>query len=244
MNGTGRHEVITGCCGFPEAMDRYFSEFRAVEVQKTFYKPPSPATASRWRESAPPGFTFCLKAWQLITHTPASPTYRRLGRDIDTALRDRYGNFRLTDEVLSAWETTLNFARALEAELVVFQCPRSFKPTSENVRSMRRFFATIRRDGLVFAWEPRGDWPAEIIVELCRELELVHCVDPFKDEPLAGDLHYFRLHGIGGYRHRYSAAELDRLAGMTAGKKSYVMFNNLSMLEDARRFKSLVEQGV
>ena len=33
-------EVKVGCCGFPVSMKRYFQEFRVVEVQKTFYKPP------------------------------------------------------------------------------------------------------------------------------------------------------------------------------------------------------------
>jgi len=33
-------KVKVGCCGFPRGMKRYFSQFRLVEVQQTFYKPP------------------------------------------------------------------------------------------------------------------------------------------------------------------------------------------------------------
>jgi len=49
-----------------------------VEVQQTFYQIPRIATGKRWREEAPPDFEFTMKAWQLITHEPSSPTYRRL----------------------------------------------------------------------------------------------------------------------------------------------------------------------
>lgn len=32
--------VKVGCCGFLQGMARYFQEFRLVEVQQTFYRPP------------------------------------------------------------------------------------------------------------------------------------------------------------------------------------------------------------
>ncbi|MDI3299633.1 MAG: DUF72 domain-containing protein, partial [Bacillota bacterium] len=64
--------VQVGCCGFPEARELYYREFPLVEVQQTFYQLPRPATAERWRQEAPPGFLFAMKAWQLITHDPSS----------------------------------------------------------------------------------------------------------------------------------------------------------------------------
>ena len=56
----------------------YFADFDCIEIQSTFYDPPALAVARKWRAAAPPGFAFCIKAWQLITHEAASPTYRRL----------------------------------------------------------------------------------------------------------------------------------------------------------------------
>ncbi|MHC1610664.1 MAG: DUF72 domain-containing protein [Candidatus Methanospirareceae archaeon] len=40
--------------------------------------------AERWRLRAPKEFEFTVKAWQLITHEPTSPTYRkaRLGSSL------------------------------------------------------------------------------------------------------------------------------------------------------------------
>src|SRR3954462_903884 len=70
--------AIVGCCGWTEAQSRYFQDFPVIEIQTTFYQPPAVAVAKRWKAQAPAGFEFCIKAWQLIPHTPASPTYRRL----------------------------------------------------------------------------------------------------------------------------------------------------------------------
>ncbi|HUW19226.1 MAG TPA: DUF72 domain-containing protein [Sedimentisphaerales bacterium] len=41
-----------GCCGFPVARPEYFEQFSLVEIQQTFYQPPQPDTAKRWRDQA------------------------------------------------------------------------------------------------------------------------------------------------------------------------------------------------
>jgi len=74
--------IKVGCCGFPVARKEYFKNFSLVEVQQTFYKPPRMETAFKWRSAAPPEFEFAVKAWQLITHAPSSPTYRKAGIDV------------------------------------------------------------------------------------------------------------------------------------------------------------------
>lgn len=79
-------------------------------------------------------------------------------------------------------------ARLLAADKVVFQCPASFAPTSENVDRMREFFSSIDREGVTCIWEPRGKWHDDQIGQLCRELNLVHCVDPFSAPGGAGAL--------------------------------------------------------
>ncbi len=75
MSDKGMLRVKVGCCGFPGGMKKYFSQFRLVEVQQTFYKMPRLKTAQKWRQEAPSDFEFTLKAWQLITHSPTSATY-------------------------------------------------------------------------------------------------------------------------------------------------------------------------
>ncbi len=70
--------VRIGLCGFTMAFEDYIREYQLVEVQQTFYEPPRDGTMRRWRAQAPSDFEFTIKAWQLITHDAASPTYRRL----------------------------------------------------------------------------------------------------------------------------------------------------------------------
>lgn len=120
--------VLVGCCGWAGARWKYFEDFPVVELQTTFYQPPSVALAEKWRAVAPADFVFALKAWQLITHPASSPTYRRLRRPVPPEQRDRYGFFRPTGEVWEAWLTTRAIARALRAAVIVFECPASFTP--------------------------------------------------------------------------------------------------------------------
>lgn len=47
-----------------------------------------------------------------------------------------------------------------------------------------------------------------------RQLDLIHCVDPFQRRSVWGEPAYFRLRGRGGYHCRYSDAELEELLGM------------------------------
>ncbi len=236
--------IQIGCCGFPVGQARYAREFSVVEVQQTFYQVPSLATLAGWRARFPEPFEFTLKAWQLVTHEASSPTYRRLREKLSPAQLACCGAFRPTPEVRSAWERTAAAARALGARIVLFQCPASFGPTVAHVADLTRFFRESDRGGLRFVWEPRGAWEPALVEELCRQLDLVHGVDPFQQEPVAGGLRYFRLHGRGGYRYRYTPADLRELAAKCRGPApAYVLFNNVSMWDDAQRFQQLWRSG-
>ncbi len=235
------HWIKVGCCGFPHGMKDYFIQFRLVEIQQTFYKMPKLETALKWRQQAPPDFEFTLKAWQLITHSPSSPTYRKAGIKILSGTEERYGFFRASDEVQEAWERTQEFAQALRAKVIVFQCPPSFRETTENINNVMRFFRSIKGTGFFFVWEPRGNWSNQTIKDLCCELGLIHCVDPTVSTSLYGEPGYFRLHGGPRYQHRYSKAELEQVKGMVGDKDVYVLFNNINMYHDALVFKRLVK---
>ncbi len=234
--------VHVGCCGFCVKQEEYFSRFHLLEVQKTFYKPPRVETARRWRERAPKDFVFTVKAWQLITHPSTSPTYRKAG--IDVSGRERaYGYFRPTREVLEAWETTARIAEVLRAPIVIFQTPASFAPTDENVENISRFFGNIDRHGLVLGWESRGAWPPELIREITKKFGLMDVVDPFRRFPETERTAYFRLHGRGGYRYRYTDDDLNRLLEWCeAFEEAYCLFNNVYMAEDAVRFVEMLER--
>ncbi|GAN32064.1 MAG: DUF72 domain-containing protein [Candidatus Brocadia sp. AMX2] len=230
--------IQIGCCGFPVARQKYFDTFRVVELQQTFYQPPLSSTIQKWRNEAPPDFEYTLKAWQLITHEPSSPTYRRLKINIPQSKEKNYGSFKPTDEVYAAWEKTKAIADTLHAKVIVFQCPASFEPTGENKSNLKRFFYSMKSDRYIFAWEPRGRWGKKEIKTICKELNLIHCVDPFKSKPTFGSIRYYRLHGIGGYRYKYTQEDMNTLKNFVKEKIDIdVMFNNISMYDDALAFK-------
>ncbi len=232
--------IKTGCCGFSTAMKNYFGKFGLVEVQKTFYKPPRVETVRKWREAAPLDFEFTVKAWQVITHPPSSPTYRKAGI---TALEG--GFFKPTDEVFDAWKRTEEIAAALGSRIILFQTPSSFEENKANLENMSNFFSSIGKE-FTFVWEPRG-WKEEAAKDICEKLELVHCTDPFVAKPTHGRITYLRLHGSHAtmYKHRYSDEELEWLKDYCEGieKDVYVLFNNVHMYEDASRFTQLLHQS-
>ena len=233
--------VKVGLCGWTIARASYLRRFPLVEVQHTFYEPPADALLARWRSGVPKDFEFTIKAWQLITHESGSPTYRRLKRPLPPEHRGQVGAFRVAPPVLEAWERTLECARILRATAILLQCPRSFRPTAVNVDRMRTFLTFVERPATRLLWEPRGDWPAPLIDELCRDLDLVHVVDPMQTETLTPEHTYYRLHGTSGMRHIHTDDELRRLRDLLVGRPNpYVLFNNLPRATDAERFLALL----
>lgn len=236
------NKVKVGCCGFASSQKSYAELFPVVEVQQTFYQPPRLSTLERWRQEFPAEFEFTLKGWQLITHEGWSQTYRRLKRPLSEQERAQCGFFKDSVLVREAWATTYACALALRADLVLFQCPASFKPTTINLARMRAFFGSINRGELKLVWEPRGDaWPDSLVAALCKELDLIQAVDPFVRSSLTPHLNYYRLHGGPDYRHNFTEAELTALIKQLSPEaESYVLFNNVNMLQDAQRFQALL----
>lgn len=242
--------IKVGLCGFSMSMAEYPRHFPVVEVQQTFYEPPSDKVLSGWRSNLPAGFEVTIKAWQLITHESNSPTYRRLKQPLGSRERAMCGGFRDSRVVREALTRTLACAALVNASTVVFQCPASFRPDADTVQRLRFFFSSIanplRPAALRYGWEPRGPaWTqnASLAHSLCEELGLTYVVDPFVTPPRAsgGAPVYLRLHGTTGARHVYSDAELQQLAD-SAPPDAYVMFNNIPRVSDALRFLALIHR--
>ncbi|GLZ59565.1 MULTISPECIES: DUF72 domain-containing protein [Micromonospora] len=70
----------------PEKRLAYYArQFPLVEVDATYYSPPAEATARLWAERTPPGFTFNIKAFSLLTGHPTrvSALYKDLRPETD-----------------------------------------------------------------------------------------------------------------------------------------------------------------
>ncbi|HVE49398.1 MAG TPA: DUF72 domain-containing protein [Casimicrobiaceae bacterium] len=225
------------------SMKIYALHFPVVEVQSTFYEPPRDEVMRKWRVNTP-SLEYTMKVWQLVTHAANSPTYRRIKRA--RAFEDP-GGFRDSPGVAQGWSRSIECASVLSATAMLFQSPASFRPEPDNVRRIERFFANIQRPRARLLWEPRGSpWMAKagLASSLCRDLDLVHVVDPFVSPPQPDGPVYWRLHGIGGARNSYTDDQLNQLHRMLRGVEhtgpGYVLFNNLPRVGDAKRFYQLL----
>ncbi|MEM0284126.1 MAG: DUF72 domain-containing protein [Sulfolobales archaeon] len=244
--------VYVGCCGYCMSRSKYYSTFKTVEIQETFYDLPTENRMRLLREESPPGFVFNMKAYQGITHDLDSPTWRRARRKPSETLRGSIGLLRPTRENIELWEETVKRAKALEAKVIVVQTPPSFGFSDENLRNSLDFFSVITQRGFVVGWEPRGTWmdhPQAVKRVIESQDNLIHVVDPFRSKPVVvKEVSYFRLHGIGGrdvnYSYKYTDTDLKVLCDSLReiardSKEIYVMFNNVSMAQDAQRFISV-----
>ena len=213
-----------------------------VEIDSSFYRPPTPRMAANWIKVAGthPDFRFLAKAWQRFTHQ----------RDSKWSQAEF--------DLFAGGLAPLRDAGRLEA--LLFQFPWSFRNEPRN------------RDWLDALAEAFAGWPVAIEVrhdswtdEFFRERELIFCnIDQPRLNhclPLTAiataATGYYRLHGRnaknwfreqqdaygGRYDYLYSEAELDellpqirRVAERT--KKTFVIFNNH---KDAKAFANALQ---
>lgn len=222
--------IKVGCCGFPISQTKYYEIFSLVELNSTFYKYPTPLTAEKWRAKAPENFEFTVKAHQDISH-----------------------KYRLRiEQSIEPFEKIKQICHILNAKIILIQTPASF--SIKELEKAEEFFRKINREEFILVWETRGaSWESEESLKRLKdflgEINVTHVTDPFKLMPaFTSDLAYFRLHGLGErmYYYQYTNDELRRLYdllrefdGLEMGV--YVLFNNLSMFEDAKRFAFFLE---
>ncbi len=119
-----------------EARLRYYAtQFRIVEVDSTYYHPPSERNSVLWIERTPADFTFNVKAYSLLTNHPTKPD--SLYADVREALPDELrakGNLyreslpgALVDEVWQRFHDALMpLHSAGKLGAVLFQFPQWF----------------------------------------------------------------------------------------------------------------------
>lgn len=238
-------EILVGCCGFTRAMKSYMKDFRLVELQTTFYRVVRPETARKWRTMAPEEFIFTVKAFQGITHNMSSPTWRRSNIKPNA----NHGELRTTKEVLESWRITKMVCDELKSPFCLIQTPGSFRDSPKNIQNAESFFTSIDRGSLEIGLEARG-WSRESIEALCKKAQLIHVTDPFLQDPVTigqKKTIYLRLHGSPPGKKMYSYSYTDedlmkllRKIESYGGERVYVLFNNVSMERDAKRFIKLL----
>ncbi len=228
-------EVLVGICS-----SRYLDRFKVHELQDTFYEPSRDRIGAVARR-AEPGHIFSVKAWQVFTHGPNSPTWRRM-RSPPDAPSGQIGGLMPTEANMRLWGRFIELTRPLAPRFYIFQTPPTFTP-HEGVPD---FFRSVMGSGYMVGWEPRGrSFERPDILRRTFDLGVIHVVDPFRREPMAvREVQYVRLHGVGpgeaNYGYKYTRGDFDRLLDVAERwgvEVLYVLFNNIHMARDAAEFR-------
>ena len=108
----------------------YATQFPLVEVDSTYYSPPAEATATLWAQRTPPGFTFNIKAFSLLTGHPTkvSAIYKDLRPE--TEKRNVYPSDLQPAAIDEVWERFLSalgpLTEAGKLGAILFQFPPWF----------------------------------------------------------------------------------------------------------------------
>ncbi len=108
----------------------YSSQFPLVEVDSTYYTPPNERNSSLWVARTPPGFTFNVKAFSLLTQHPTRPSalYKDLRPETDK--RNVYLSDLDAKVVDDVWERFLGALAPLhdagKLGALLFQFPQWF----------------------------------------------------------------------------------------------------------------------
>lgn len=187
----------------------YCGTFDTVEINNTFYHQPENRTFDGWREQAPNGFLYAVKANRYLTH------------------------MRKLNDPREPLDRFLNGARRLKDHLgpILYQLPPNWRKDLRRLRT----FAELVPSRLTHVIEFRNrDWLAEDTYELLTEYQLCLCVhDMLARHPrrVTGKSVYVRLHGTGEkYGGKYRPSRLRGWANWIAEaaqeRKVFVYFNN------------------
>jgi uncharacterized protein YecE (DUF72 family) len=124
-----------GVTSAEERLKFYASQFPIVEVDSTYYFPPSEKNSELWIERTPKDFTFNIKAYSLLTNHPTKldSLYKDLQEELPDELAEKRNIYRghLPEDVLT--EVWRRFADALlplhsagKLGAVLFQFPQWF----------------------------------------------------------------------------------------------------------------------
>lgn len=118
-----------------ERLRFYASRFPLVEVDATYYAPPSEETAKLWAERTPGDFTFNVKAFSLLTQHPTKPgaLYKDLRPDTTKNVYLKDFDDDVVDQVWERFLAALGpLADAGKLGALLFQFPQWFPIGKKN----------------------------------------------------------------------------------------------------------------
>lgn len=206
----------------------YAQQFDTVEINYSFYRLPSERAFDRWREQAPAGFVYAVKANRYLTHVK-----------------------RLKDAAESL-ERFLSRARRLGDRLgpILWQLPPRWRADPERLEA----FAALLPAELTHAFEFRDPrWFVPAVREVLKRFGLAFCIFDMPDLQcpswVTGDVIYLRFHGAEkAYGGRYGREGLQPWANrirrwVAEGYAVYAYFNNDALgyaVSDAQVLRGLL----
>lgn len=175
-----------------QLFEYYRSRFSTVEINNTFYQLPQDSTFLNWKEQAPEGFIYTVKASRYITHMKK--------------LKDPRESLERFLQAVSRLGEALG--------PVLFQLPPNWHFNADRLRS----FLDMLPDEHRYAFELRDpSWINDEAFEILRTRNVAFCIYEFagrlSPEKVTADFVYVRLHGPGdAYQGDYSGETLRKWA--------------------------------
>jgi uncharacterized protein YecE (DUF72 family) len=217
----------------------YYSQFfKTVEVNSSFYRPPSPSYVYNWIKRVPPDFLFNIKLWQKFTH-PAM--FEKATGEAAAISPADVEEFHRSIEPLAA---------AGKLGVLLAQFPPSFKNDDYGRQILAAIIRTFGKYRLTVELRHRSwsDDPATASQLGDNNVSWAHIDEPkfptsvAAELPQTADTAYFRFHGRNRddwwqgdaetrYRYLYPPEELQELAtriraAMPRVKYMFALFNN------------------
>lgn len=194
-----------------DLFSQYAGRFSTVEMNSTFYRLPEQEVFLSWKEQAPAGFVYSVKANRYITHM------KKL-KDAEAPLEKMFSRMRVLGEHLGP---------------VLFQLPPNFKVNSDRLAR----FLELLPDTFRYVFEFRdSSWYEESVISLLRRPRMTICMHDMPRGALprfeGGGFRYMRFHGPGGsYAGSYDESVIREKAlfireAIRAGEEVFVYFNN------------------
>ena len=227
---------------YPDAkiseLEYYSQFFRTVEINSSFYHPPSSNQVNKWINQVPDDFLFSVKLWQKFTHPKM--------------FKEATGQ----NAVASASDAIL-FLNSIEPLIkigkfgaLLAQFPAGFKNDMNGMKILSNIIKLFGHLQLAVELRHRSWSDNADVIDLFGEhnVTLVHIDEPkfntsiASDLPLTGNIAYFRFHGRNAetwwsgdsetrYRYLYSSDEIKDLSksllkGRRKLKMTFAYFNN------------------
>lgn len=217
----------------------YYSQFfNTVEVNSTFYRPPSPVYVQNWARRTPADFLFTVKLWQKFTHPKM---YREATGEEAVVLQSDVDQFRQGIEPL---------AEVGKLGALLAQFPPSFRNDEHGRQILAAVVRVFGQYKLAVELRHRSWSDDDVTAQSLRESNVawVQIDEPrFKSSiagklPVTADMAYFRFHGRNSemwwkgdnetrYKYLYSPEEIDELSAKVksaAGQTQllFIFFNN------------------